>query len=409
MLLWAVVFSLFGVYQSGRMRGRREEVVLLWRAHAVALFVFVSLAFLFDEYKYSRLVMIYFGAFGAIALAVFRVTVRTGLRALRKRGIDVRRVLLVGGGEAAGPLVQRFAWYPELGMSVTGVVTRDGQPLAHTPNAPVLGRFAELARVVESERPDEILVALAPTEQRYLNALLGRLRDTTAHVRVLPAVADQLALGLRVDHFEGMAVIGLNDSPLETWHWFAKRCIDAVLSALGLVVLSPLLLLIALVVKLTSVGPVLYAQERVGLDGRAFRMFKFRSMRSDAEGQAGAGWTTQGDSRRTAFGAFLRRTSLDELPQLWNVLVGDMSLVGPRPERPVFVQQFRQRIPHYMLRHKMKSGITGWAQVNGWRGDTSLTERTACDLYYIRNWSFDLDFKILVLTLWKGFVNKNAY
>jgi exopolysaccharide biosynthesis polyprenyl glycosylphosphotransferase len=206
-----------------------------------------------------------------------------------------------------------------------------------------------------------------------------------------------------------MAVIGFNDSPLDTWHWIAKRCMDAVLSAAALIVLSPVLLGIALLVKASSPGPILYAQERMGLDGRTFRMLKFRSMRVDAESESGAQWTTKGDPRRTPIGSFLRQTSLDELPQLWNVLVGHMSLVGPRPERPFFVQQFRQRIPHYMLRHKMKSGITGWAQINGWRGDTSLTERTACDLYYIRNWSFDLDLRILFLTLWKGFVNKNAY
>jgi putative colanic acid biosynthesis UDP-glucose lipid carrier transferase len=174
-------------------------------------------------------------------------------------------------------------------------------------------------------------------------------------------------------------------------------------------VLSPILLLIALITKLTSPGPVLYVQERMGLDGHSFRMLKFRSMRVDAEGQTGAVWACPGDRRRTAFGALLRKTSLDELPQFWNVLCGDMSLVGPRPERPVFVQKFRDQIPHYMLRHKVRAGITGWAQVNGWRGDTSLARRIECDLFYIRHWSYVLDLKILTMTLWKGFIDKNAY
>jgi exopolysaccharide biosynthesis polyprenyl glycosylphosphotransferase len=181
------------------------------------------------------------------------------------------------------------------------------------------------------------------------------------------------------------------------------------LSALALVVLSPLLFLIAALVKLTSPGPVLYSQERMGLDGRSFRMWKFRSMRVDAEARTGAVWAQASDGRRTAFGTFLRKTSLDELPQLWNVLRGDMSLVGPRPERPVFVQRFRKEIPYYMLRHKVQAGITGWAQVNGWRGNTSLDRRIECDLFYIRNWSYALDLKILTLTLWKGFIHKNAY
>jgi Undecaprenyl-phosphate glucose phosphotransferase len=409
LLLWVVVFSVYGVYESGRMRRRTAEVLLLWKAHATALLLFVVLAFSFDEYKYSRLVMIYFGAFGALALAAFRVSLRTALRALRRNGFDVRRVLLVGGGERVRLLVDRFAWFPELGMKVAGIVTRDGQPLAKAPNVPVFGRFEELARIVEAEGANEVFVALAGDEEVHLRRVLDQLRDVTANVRMIPAVGDQLALGCRVEDFEGMAVIGFNDSPLETWHWFAKRCMDAVLSAAGLMVLSPLLVVIALLVKASSPGPILYAQERMGLDGRTFRMLKFRSMRVDAEAESGAQWTTKGDPRRTSIGSFLRRTSLDELPQLWNVLVGHMSLVGPRPERPFFVQQFRQRIPHYMLRHKMKSGITGWAQINGWRGDTSLTERTACDLYYIRNWSLDFDLRILVVTLWKGFVNKNAY
>jgi exopolysaccharide biosynthesis polyprenyl glycosylphosphotransferase len=193
------------------------------------------------------------------------------------------------------------------------------------------------------------------------------------------------------------------------WNALAKRATDAVVSAIALLVLSPLLLLIALLVWLTSPGPILYAQERMGLDGRSFSMLKFRSMRVDAEKVSGAVWANANDTRRTRLGTFLRKTSLDELPQLWNVLRGDMSLVGPRPERPVFVAKFRNQIPHYMLRHKVRAGITGWAQVNGWRGNTSLDRRIEHDLFYIKNWSYGLDVKILTMTLWKGFIDKNAY
>jgi exopolysaccharide biosynthesis polyprenyl glycosylphosphotransferase len=196
---------------------------------------------------------------------------------------------------------------------------------------------------------------------------------------------------------------------MDGWQSLAKRCVDVVVSCVGLMVLSPLLFLIAALVKLASPGPVLYRQERMGVDGQTFHMLKFRSMRVNAEGEVGAVWAKKSDSRRTRIGTLLRKTSLDELPQLWNVLVGHMSLVGPRPERPVFIQRFRREIPGYMLRHKVKSGITGWAQVNGWRGDTSIVERTQCDLYYIRNWSLNLDFKILTMTVWKGFMNENAY
>jgi exopolysaccharide biosynthesis polyprenyl glycosylphosphotransferase len=201
----------------------------------------------------------------------------------------------------------------------------------------------------------------------------------------------------------------INDSPVVGLGGWAKRATDVVLASVGIAVASPLLLLIALLVKVTSKGPILFVQERTGLDGRSFHMLKFRSMRADAEVESGPTWAKKVDPRRTAFGTFLRKTSLDELPQLWNVIRGDMSLVGPRPERPVFVRSFRKQIPDYMFRHKVRAGITGWAQVNGWRGDTSLERRIECDLFYIRNWSYLLDLKILTLTLWKGFINKNAY
>jgi exopolysaccharide biosynthesis polyprenyl glycosylphosphotransferase len=212
-----------------------------------------------------------------------------------------------------------------------------------------------------------------------------------------------------VEEIEGLPMVRLNDSPLGGWMAIGKRLMDIGLSAVALTLLSPVYLVLSIAVRLTSRGPIFYGQERMGLDGRTFKMWKFRSMKVDAEKETGAVWAKAGDDRRTPIGALLRSTSLDEIPQFWNVFTGDMSLVGPRPERPVFVHQFKREIPHYMLRHKVKAGITGWAQVNGWRGDTSLEKRIECDLYYIRNWSFILDMKILFLTIWKGFVNKNAY
>jgi Undecaprenyl-phosphate glucose phosphotransferase len=407
-LLWVVVFTALGVYAAGRMRGRRMEVLLLCRAHATALLIFFALASFYDQTRYSRLAVVYFGLLGAFALATFRVALRTTLRALRKQGYDVRRVLVVGSGPALQTLVQRFQTYPEMGMKVVASATEDGRPLPGSLDVLVTGPLSEAESLVESERPDDVLISVAPRQLGRLDGLMQRLRDEAITVRFIPDIADYMRLGCRIEDFEGMPVIGLNDPPISSWHSMVKRCLDAVLSAVGLAVLSPLLLVIAALVKLTSPGPVLYWQERMGLDGRTFHMFKFRSMRVDAEG-SGARWSTKADPRRTVVGTFLRKTSLDELPQLWNVLVGHMSLVGPRPERPVFIKQFRSQIPGYMLRHKVKAGITGWAQVNGWRGDTSIAERTECDLYYIRNWSLNLDLKILTMTLWKGFVNKNAY
>jgi exopolysaccharide biosynthesis polyprenyl glycosylphosphotransferase len=212
-----------------------------------------------------------------------------------------------------------------------------------------------------------------------------------------------------VEEFEGLPIIGLRGTPMVGWNRVLKRAVDIAGSALGLLVLSPLLLLLALAVKLTSPGPVLYRQKRMGLDGRVFHMLKYRSMRMDAEKECGPVWACPDDPRRTKLGSFMRRTSLDELPQLINVLRGEMSLVGPRPERPEFIAEFKTNVPHYMMRHMMKAGITGWAQINGWRGNTSLEKRIEHDLYYIKNWSLGLDFRIMALTLVRGVLHPNAY
>jgi Undecaprenyl-phosphate glucose phosphotransferase len=274
---------------------------------------------------------------------------------------------------------------------------------------PVLGSFADLPTIMAQTRVDEVLIALSPPHHHALDAILELIKDETVDLRVVPDVHRHVALGCSVEDFGGLPVVRLNDSPMIGFGAIAKRITDLVGAAIGMLLLSPLLLTIGIMVRLTSKGPMLFAQERMGLDGRTFSMLKFRSMRVDAEASSGAVWAKPGDDRCTPLGRFLRRTSLDELPQLWNVLRGDMSLVGPRPERPVFVKRFRGEIPYYMLRHKVKAGITGWAQVNGWRGNTSLASRIECDLFYIRHWSYLLDLKILSLTVIKGFVHRNAY
>jgi Undecaprenyl-phosphate glucose phosphotransferase len=256
---------------------------------------------------------------------------------------------------------------------------------------------------------NEVIIAMPPSQSHELDELLHALKDETVDVRVVPDVHRFVTIGCEIEVFDGFPILRLNDSPVVGWGAIVKRISDIVVSSTALVFLSPILLLIAAGVRLTSRGRVLYAQERMGLDGQGFRMLKFRTMREDAEVESGAVWARKGDNRCTPLGAFLRKTSLDELPQLLNVLRGDMSLVGPRPERPMFVDKFRYEIPHYMLRHKVRTGITGWAQVNGWRGNTSLNRRIECDLFYIKNWSIGLDLKILVMTLWRGFIHKNAY
>jgi Undecaprenyl-phosphate glucose phosphotransferase len=408
-VLWISVFALMRVYEARRMLGRFHELQLLLKAHGVALLGFIAITYLFEEYRYSRVVMLYFAALGSVTIATFRLSMRNALRSLRARGFNLRYVLAVGEGSLMEGLIQRLELFPELGLRVKGLVTREESSIGSIRGVPVVGHFGDLAGLVRSSHVDEVLIALPSAQSEDLNQLLAMLDNETVDIRIVPDLLRFVTLRCDIEEFNGLPIVRINDSPLVGWGAMGKRVTDIVLSSVALVLLSPLLLLLAILIKVTSPGPVLYVQERMGLDGRSFPMLKFRSMRADAEDASGPVWAQAADNRRTAFGTFLRKTSLDELPQFWNVLLGDMSLVGPRPERPIFVNQFRTQVPHYMLRHKVRAGITGWAQVNGWRGNTSLDRRIECDLFYIRNWSYALDLKILILTLWKGFIHKNAY
>jgi Undecaprenyl-phosphate glucose phosphotransferase len=256
---------------------------------------------------------------------------------------------------------------------------------------------------------DEVVIALPREDFPQLEKLLADLDDEMVTVRLIPDLLHVMTLRSSVEELDGLPLINLRESPMVGWAAVQKRAFDVVVASLLLVLLAPLLALAGLAVWLGSGRPIFFRQERMGLDGRVFQMVKFRTMRPDAESETGPVWTAPEDPRRTRLGSLLRRTSIDELPQLWNVLRGDMSLVGPRPERPVFIERFRREIPGYMLRHKVRSGLTGWAQVHGWRGDTSLHERVEHDIFYIQNWSLALDVRILLMTLWRGWFDRNAY
>ncbi len=409
MILWMIIFTVMRVYQSSRILRRTHEVYLILKAHMASLLVFIALTYLFSEYKYSRGVVLYFGTIGAISLILLRIVLRNTLRAFRKRGFNLRYLLILGEGTAVKTLIEQMNQFPELGLRIIGIMTHPESSLQSIQNKPVLGSFDQLKKILQQYKPDQVLVSLPNHQHTELDSILKQLKDETIDIYLIPDIYQYITLGCNLEDFNGLPIVHLNDCPLNGWSFFTKRATDIILSALTLVFLSPLFLLIALVIKLTSKGPIFFLQERMGLDGKTFQMIKFRSMHIHAEQETGAVWADRNDTRKTSVGIFLRKTSLDELPQFWNVFRGEMSLVGPRPERPIFVQQFRQDIPLYMLRHKVKSGITGWAQINGWRGNTSLNRRIEYDLYYIRNWSYFFDWKILLMTLWKGFMNKNAY
>jgi Undecaprenyl-phosphate glucose phosphotransferase len=407
LLLAAVSFRLVGQYSVHRLRRFREEMIAVLQGTALlSLFVMATIFLLQDPYE-SRGTMLIFSLLSAGFVLAGRRAGWGLVRTLRSRGYDQSFAIIVGAGRGARRLARILHRVNWLGIKNVGFVEERQHPLSG--DLDVLGGFADLPELIKKYGVEHVFIALPLNRYDDARRVFAALSQSLVEVRLVPDVANLAGLSLTTANLDGLPLIGLRESPHFGLNVLVKRGMDVVLAAAGLLVLSPLLALIALLVKLTSPGPVFYRQERCGLNGRPFHMLKFRSMPVNSEQDTGPVWARKGDGRCTPLGAFLRKTSLDELPQLWNVLLGDMSLVGPRPERPVFVQQFRRSVPNYMARHCVKAGITGWAQVNGWRGNTSLRKRVQYDLYYITHWTPWLDLRILWLTLWKGILHKNAY
>lgn len=407
LVVWAVAFRAFGLYRPRRLGSRLREVWDVAKASTVGVLVLVALTFFARSFEFSRLVIAYFWVISIVAVSGSRVVFREALRVGRRRGYNLRYALVVGSGELARAVITRLRQRPDVGIQLLGVVGDDKN--GADAGAGRLGGYGDLRAILDQGSVDHVILALPHEDYARIDMILEEIGDEPVTIHFVPDLLRFASLRGGMEEFEGLPFIHLRETPLYGWNRVLKRGFDIALGGLTLLLAAPLMLSIALAIKLASKQSVLYRQERMGLDGRRFRMLKFRTMEPDAEAETGPVWAVPGDPRRTPFGAFLRAWSLDELPQLFNVLKGEMSLVGPRPERPVFVEQFRRRIPRYMLRHKVKSGITGWAQVNGWRGNTSLEKRIEFDLQYIERWSLALDLKILALTLWNGFRNRNAY
>ncbi len=403
------VFWFSGLYTPDRLQRMTHLTLSVTKAVVMGLIVVTASLSFYRELYFSRLHMMLFGAITPMLMILARIAMYMLLRRARKQGMYLRRVLILGAGAAGRKLEEALRQYPWIGFEIAGFLDDHKQD-----QEDVLGGISEVVAVVDrfqqEDRPiNYVYIALPLTVLHRIQPLVNELSTRLAHICLVPDLFHFDIVNCRVTSVEGLPIIHLVDeAPLE-FARITKRVVDVAFASAILVLLSPLLLLLAVGVKLSSPGPVFYKQNRMGLNGRTFDMLKFRSMPVDAEAATGAIWAQPGEKRATRLGALMRRTSLDELPQFINVLKGDMSVVGPRPERPVFIEQFRERVPRYMLRHKVKAGITGWAQVNGWRGDTSIEKRIEYDLYYIRNWSLRLDIKIMIMTLWSGFVNKNAY
>jgi Undecaprenyl-phosphate glucose phosphotransferase len=332
------------------------------------------------------------------------------LRFIRKRGYNLRHAIIVGTGGLGQDVTDRVHKHPELGIKIRGFLSEDNSQIGSVLKGfKVLDTFENVRSVVVNHNIDIVFITLSLGAQEKLKSVLDDIGDEMVSIMVIPDLFEFATLRGGIGEFEGMPIISLRDTPLYGWNIVIKRVTDIVLSLIIILAVLPLMFVISLLIKATSRGSVFYRQERMGLDGKIFNMLKYRTMTIEAEKETGPVWAAKNDSRRTSIGTFLRKTSIDELPQFFNVIKGDMSIVGPRPEREFFIQQFRNKIPKYMLRHKMKAGITGWAQISGWRGNTSLEKRIEYDLYYIENWSIWFDFEIMLLTVWRGLVNKHAY
>ncbi len=410
LVICALVFRGFGMYTPKRLGTRVAEVFTISKAcFTIAIFL-IAMAFFLRQYEVSRLVLIIFTSMNIIALSLERAVIRGIFNHLRKKGYNLRHALIVGCDSAAMELLHRFKKHPEIGINVKGLVCTDSNDMRkEIDGVRVVGFYNDIRTMIKTFNVDKVFIALSWDKHKKVVDTLKYIGDETVDIMVVPDIYEFITLRGGIEEFDGLPIVNLRNTPLFGWNMVLKRGFDTSLSLALILLTSPLLLLLALLVKFTSKGPVFYAQERMGMDGATFSMLKFRSMRPEAEAGSGPVWASPNDERRTPIGSFLRKTSLDELPQLFNVLKGDMSLVGPRPERPVFIHEFRKSIPRYMLRHKVKAGMTGWAQVNGWRGDTDIIKRIDYDIYYIEHWSLLFDLKIVWLTLWKGFVNHNAY
>lgn len=403
-LLTIYVFNKEGLYHSKRFKSKFSEFIALSKANTWAFIILILGLYFFFPSRVSRIHLLMYISCSTIILLLFRLLIRNYLRVLRKSGRNLRHFLLVGSGKQVEQYVKSVKLHKDCGIKFIGWHDSDELNEKYA-----IKKIDNLSNpLLEEMAPDGIVLGYPNEQFTQVSTFLKNYSDSIYTIQILPDLSFSL-VGHQIEEFDGIPVINLNHPTMSNFDAFIKRSLDFILSFITLLIISPLLLIISLLIKLSSPGPILFGQKRMGLDGKEFTMWKFRTMKVADGNIEKTEWSNKENPRKTKTGDFLRKTSLDELPQFWNVLIGNMSLVGPRPEQPYFVNQFRAQIPGYMLRHKVKAGITGWAQINGLRGDTSIQKRIELDHYYIKNWSVWLDLKILALTPLKGFVSPNAY
>ena len=399
-----------GLYTPKRVQGRRLEFANIAKANLLGFLSITLVLYMIKEKHISRTMLGIFLVINSLLELLERNAIRYVLRKMRKKGYNQKHILLVGYSRAAEEYINRIIENPQWGYTVRGILDDHVEAGTIYRGIKVVGRIANLPVILPENKLDEIAITLGLNEYFRLEEIAALCEKSGVHTKFIPDYHNIIPTKPYTEDLLGLPVVNIRYVPLSnTFNAMVKRLMDVVGSLCCIILFSPIMLAACLGIKLTSPGPLIYRQVRVGLHNRSFEMYKFRSMEVQPETEETKAWTVKNDPRVTGIGKFMRKTSIDELPQLFNVLKGDMSLVGPRPERPFFVEKFREEIPRYMVKHQVRPGMTGWAQVNGYRGDTSIRKRIDCDLYYIENWTLGLDIKILFLTVFRGFVNKNAY
>lgn len=411
---YILLYGIFHLYTPKRVQGRRVEFANICKANTIGLMAITFILFAGRKNGYlnnfSTKMILFFYVFNIILETAERNAIRMALRSMRSKGYNQKHILLVGYSRAAEGFIDRVCANPEWGYCLRGILDNNKSMGAEYRNIPVIGDLSQLDKILETNTLDEIAITLSIKEYEHLEHIVASCEKSGVHTKFIPDYNNVIPTKPYMEDLQGLPVIHIRRVPLASLlNATLKRSVDIVGALVGLIVFSPIMLATAIAIKLTSPGPVFYSQERVGLHNRPFKMYKFRSMEVQAPSKEKSRWTTPHDPRVTRVGKIIRKTSIDETPQFFNILIGDMSLVGPRPERPFFVERFKEEIPRYMVKHQVRPGLTGWAQVNGYRGDTSITKRIEHDLYYIENWTLGFDFKIMFLTVFKGFINKNAY
>lgn len=410
------VYFAFNLYTPKRVKGRRLEAGNVLQANTVVLVSILVCLQIFNKElptytkDFSRMVLVLFYILNTVSGIWIRNAIRYILWKIRRKGYNLKHILLVGYSRAAEEYIDRIKANPQWGYEVCGILDDNVERYMEYKGVKVIGCCDDLTYILPANELDEIAITLGLSEYSKLEHIVAECEKSGVHTKFIPDYNKIIPTKPYTEDLMGLPVINIRHVPLtNTFNALVKRVVDIGGSIVAIILFSPIMLLAAIAIKLTSPGPLIYKQERVGLHNKTFKMYKFRSMEVQDPAKEKKGWTVKDDPRVTPIGKFIRRTSIDELPQLFNILKGDMSLVGPRPERPFFVEKFREEIPRYMVKHQVRPGLTGWAQINGYRGDTSIRKRIEHDLYYIENWTLGFDFKIIFLTFFKGFINKNAY